>query len=171
MLQWIVPVVAAVLALLVLSLAVTLLRVRSRTERDLAAARAEAASLREQVADIERRLSAPATPERTGDDRAEYVITHLGELELEPRRWAEGEAEGGATQIDRVLFADLVLRETVVKAASLGHGLRRALAPEVRNRIRFEMRREVKRARKQRRTDLRVARRDLAARQRAEDAA
>lgn len=171
MLQWIVPVVAAVLALLVLSLAVTLLRVRTRTDRDLEAARAEAASLREQVAEIERRLAAPAPPElpqvdrADRVDRAEYVITHLGEREL------EREAEVGAPRIDRALFADLVLRETVVKAASLGHGLRRALAPEVRNRIRFEMKREVRRARKQRRTDLRDARRDLAARQRSEDAA
>ena len=60
-----------------------------------------------------------------------------------------------------------MLRETVVKAASLGHGVRRALAPETRNRIRFEMRREVRRARKQRRADLKEARRDLHARQRA----
>ena len=65
-------------------------------------------------------------------------------------------------RVDSALFADLVLRETVVKAASLTHGLRRALAPEVRNRIRFEMGREVKRARKQRRADLKAARRHQA---------
>ena len=65
------------------------------------------------------------------------------------------------------LFADLVLRESVVQAASLASGLRRALAPETRNRIRFEMKREVKRARKQRRADLRQARREWEARQRA----
>ena len=40
-------------------------------------------------------------------------------------------------------------------------------SPETRNRIRFEMRREVKRARKQRRADLREARREWEARQRA----
>jgi hypothetical protein len=61
-----------------------------------------------------------------------------------------------------------VLRETVVQAASLAHGLRRALAPEMRNRIRFEMRREVKRSRKQRRADLKAARREWEARQRAD---
>ena len=65
------------------------------------------------------------------------------------------------------MFADIVLRETVMQAASLAAGLRRALSPEVRNRIRFEMRREVKRARKQRRADLREARREWEARQRA----
>ena len=55
----------------------------------------------------------------------------------------------------------------MVKAASLAHGVRRALAPETRNRIRFEVRREIRRARKQRRADLREARRDWEARQRA----
>ncbi len=59
-----------------------------------------------------------------------------------------------------------MLRESVVQAASLVAGLRRALAPETRNRIRFEMRQEVKRARRQRRADLRQARRELEARQR-----
>ncbi|MCW2795677.1 hypothetical protein, partial [Nocardioides sp.] len=70
--------------------------------------------------------------------------------------------------VDGPLFADLVLRETVVQAASLARGLRRALAPEMRNRIRFEMRREVKRSRKQRRADLKAARREWEARQRAD---
>ena len=37
----------------------------------------------------------------------------------------------------------MVLRETVVKAASLAHGVRRGLAPATRNRIRFEMKQEV----------------------------
>ena len=69
------------------------------------------------------------------------------------------------------LFADLVLRESVVQAASLATGVRRALAPEVRHRVRLEMKRDVKRARKQRRADLRAARRDWEARRRAEVAA
>ncbi len=69
--------------------------------------------------------------------------------------------------VDGALFADLVLRETVVKAASLAHGVRRGLAPATRNRIRFEMKQEVRRARKQRRADLKAAQRDLHARQRA----
>ena len=51
--------------------------------------------------------------------------------------------------------------------ASLAAGVRRALAPEHLNRVRFEMRREVKRARKQRRADLRQAKRQYDARDRA----
>ena len=54
-------------------------------------------------------------------------------------------------------FADIVARESAIKAVGLAHGLRRALSPEARNRIRFEMQREVKRARKQRRADQRAA--------------
>jgi hypothetical protein len=154
MLQWIVPATTAVLGLLALALTVTLLRVRSRTQRELAAARAEAASLRTQIEEIERRLVAPApSPVAT-----EYLITHLG----------EPDPATPAPAVGRALFADLVLRESVVKAASWGHGLRRALSPEARNRIRFEMRREVKRSRKQRRLEQRAVRREWAARQRAE---
>ena len=65
------------------------------------------------------------------------------------------------------VFADLLLKETVVQTASLFQGLRRALDPETRNRIRFHMRQEVKRSRKQRRAELREVRREWAARQRA----
>src|SRR3546814_15772395 len=68
--------------------------------------------------------------------------------------------------IDGRLFADIVLRESFVKAASLTHGLRRALSPETRNRIRFEMKREVKRARRERKVQMRDVRRELAERQR-----
>ena len=87
----------------------------------------------------------------------EFVITDLGQERppVEPGR------------LDGPAFADVVLKETVVKAASLAHGVRRGLAPATRNRIRFEMRQEVRRARKQRRADLKAAQRDLHARQRA----
>ena len=84
---------------------------------------------------------------------------------LTQRLGVEPESEPVPT-VEPRLFADLVLRETVVQTASLFHGLRRALSPETRNRIRFEMRREVKRARKQRRAEQREAYREWQARQR-----
>jgi hypothetical protein len=68
--------------------------------------------------------------------------------------------------LERTVFADLLLRESVIRLGSLGHGVRRALSAESRNRIRFEMRREVKRARKQRRAEQREAYREWQARQR-----
>jgi hypothetical protein len=157
--DWIVPAVAGALALVALVLAVALLWTRARTERVLAQSQAEIAVLRDQVAALERRLDRPTTkPE------ASFVITDLG-LEASPE---QDEAEQPPATIGSALFADLVLRETVVKAASLAHGVRRALDPETRNRIRFEMKREVKRARKQRRADTREARREWEARQRAD---
>ena len=88
------------------------------------------------------------------EDR-EFVITELGR----ERMLVPG--------LPPVPFVDTLLRESLVRTASLAAGLRRALSPEVRNRIRFEMRREVKRSRKQRKADLRRARRELEARERA----
>jgi hypothetical protein len=85
------------------------------------------------------------------------VITDLGQERPPPE----------PVPLDGPAFADIVLKETVVKAASLAHGVRRGLAPATRNRIRFEMRQEVRRSRKQRRADLKSARRDLHRRQRA----
>lgn len=153
--DWTLPAAAAALALLALGLGVTLHRSRSRTDDALAAARRETAALRAQLDALEQRLARPARP--TGDE-SEYVITHLGQEERDPVEPA---------RIETALFTDLVLRESVVKAAGLAHGLRRALDPETRSRIRFEMRREVRRARKQRRADARRARREWEARRRA----
>ncbi len=163
------PAVLGALVLLALVLGVALLRVRNRTERELQTAHAEAAALRAQMEEIERRLAVPA--HRTGGrdaDQPDFVITHLGDVPRLPRHSAAAAVDDdGHGRVEPTLFADLVLRETVVKAASLAHGLRIALAPESRNRIRFEVRREVRRARKQRRSELKEARRDWEARQRA----
>ena len=155
--DWIAPVVAGVLALVALGLGVALVRARARTEQVLAESQADTALLRDQVAAFERRLDRPK-PAPEGS----FVITDLGLEDSEPAPTVEP-----ATRIDTALFADLVFRETVVKAGSLAHGLRRAMDAETRNRIRFEMKREVKRARKQRRADTREARREWEARQRA----
>ena len=165
--QWIVPAVVGALALLAVVLVALLVLARTRTTRELRETRAEAASLRAQVEEIERRLAQAASRPRVEPG---YVITHLGE-EPVPPGLDDARGSGAVERIDGALFADLVLRETVVKTASLAHGLRRALAPETLNRIRFEMRREVKRARKQRRRELRDLAQQVRATQRAEDAA
>ncbi|GGO75606.1 hypothetical protein [Nocardioides deserti] len=162
--EWSLPgwavVAAAVAVLVLLALAVALgvagARGRRRAERDLAAARAEAEELRTRVEAVEQRLLAAdrAAPNAAAE---EYVITRVGDLDADPS------ADGGvrAPAVPAPLFADLVLRESVVQVASLAAGVRRALAPETRNRIRFEVKREVRRSRKQRRADLRAARRHV----------
>ena len=70
---------------------------------------------------------------------AEYLITSVGE-----------------PVPDRVVLSTTV-GEPLVKAIAFGYGVRRALSPEARNRIAFEMKREVKRARKQRRREVKAA--------------
>jgi hypothetical protein len=162
--QWIVPAVIGALALLAVVLVVLLVRGRARTTRELREARAEAAALRAQVEEIERRLAEPSARPRVEPG---YVITHLGELERDP---GEGRAVTPVARVDGALFADLVLRETVVRTASLAHGLRRALAPETRNRIRFEVRREMRAARKRRRREMKHLAQQVRAAQRARPA-
>jgi len=157
--DWIVLAVAGGLALVALVLAVAQARARKRTERELAQARAETGELRDHLADLERRVARPEPRLH----ETEFLITDLGSP-VEPQ-------ETPAPPVGGALFADLVLRETVVKAASLAYGVRRALDAEARNRVWFEMKREVRRSRKQRKVDTREARREWAARQRAEDSA
>ena len=88
--------------------------------------------------------TAPVAPQ------TEYLITSVGE-----------------PVPDRVVLSTTV-GEPLVKAIAFGYGVRRALSPETRNRIAFEMKREVRRARKQRRREEKAAvrearRRDAAA--------
>lgn len=148
------------------ALAVVLRRERHRAGAEVAASRADAAALRERVDRLESRLpSAGETAEtaRAGEaaesaesDDAEgsYVITALGDREPRPAE---------TPRIEGRLFADLVLRETVVRAAGLAHGVRRAVSPENRFRMRYAYSREVKAARKRRRAELRRLRRTAAA--------
>ena len=156
---------AAVVAALVAALLVlVLVRDRARARAELTAAREELADLRSRVDTLAARIPDPA-----------YVITEvasMGQLEgaaRSPAGRAPGAHARATVPVERIggkLFADIVLRESVVKAAALSHGVRRALSAESRNRIRFEMRRELRRARKQRKEDLREARRELDARRR-----
>lgn len=130
----------------------------------LAAAR-RALALQSEPAD---RPVADQDPEPTTAEAEQtaYVITGMS---------TQASAAPTAERIDGRLFADIVARETLVKAASWGHGLRRALAPESRNRIRFEMRQQARRSRKDRKVELREALRQYRARRgfddRDEDAA
>ncbi|MCP3421330.1 hypothetical protein [Nocardioides pinisoli] len=106
--------------------------------------------------------SAPAAqaPPVADSDTAAFVITHVGEPEA-------AAAVPVARPIDGRLFTDIVARETVVKAAGWTHGLRRALSPESRNRIRFAVRQETKRSGRERRAEMKQALREFRARERA----
>jgi hypothetical protein len=136
---------------LCLVLLVVVVRVRARATGTAA----ELRLLRGRLDELERERAEAPTPRVATP--VEFVITDLGQEKPQPEE----------VPVDVPAFADIVLKETVVKAASLAHGVRRGLAPATRNRIRFEMKQEVRRARKQRRADLKAAQRDLHARQRA----
>jgi len=156
--QWLALAGLAIVALVVaLGLLVALARLRARTAIEIAAARDEAVVLRERLDRLEQERRTPAPPERA--DSREYRITGLGGSDPE---------DAAPAEIERTVFADLLLRESVIRLGSLGHGVRRAMSAETRNRIRFEMKREVKRARKQRRAEQREAYRDWQARRRAD---
>ncbi len=171
------PWLAALLAALAALAAVAaLLRSRTRGRRALEQVLAQTEELRGEVEALRRSARA------VEGGGLPYVITGVGEDEDDDEdecRDSPAEREPGAApatrpasadgRIDGRLFADLVLRESVVKSAGLVHGVRRALAPETRHRIRFEMARELKRARRQRRADLRAGRRRAQAEQRGTD--
>jgi hypothetical protein len=148
------------LGVLCLLLGLALLVVTRRLRGAAARSQGEVDALRTRLERLEERDAAPRAAAAPVAAPVEFVITDLG-------RAGEPEPQREPVHLDGAAFADVVLKETVVKAASLAHGVRRGLAPVTRNRIRFEMKQEVRRSRKQRRADLKAAQRDLYARQRA----
>ncbi|WP_210502402.1 hypothetical protein [Nocardioides xinjiangensis] len=159
---WLVAACAAALGVALVALLVAL-RSHARARR----AEAHAASVSERLAAVEAPAERPSPTAAAEPAASAYVITGVGADAVasdEP-----GAARPGvppASPIDGRLFADIVARETVVKAASWTHGLRRALAPETRNRIRFEVRQEAKRAGRGRRAEMKQALREFRARER-----
>lgn len=158
---WLVATGAVALGSLLVALVATGSAHRLRAETDRS--RATEALLEERLAHLEasHQSSRQASLERRPAPVADYVITAIDQVPATTQQIAPAHIEGR-------LFVDIVARESVVKAAGFAAGLRRALDPETRNRIRFEMRRELKRARKQRRSDVKAALRDFAARGRAD---
>ena len=145
-------------------------RGRRRLQRDLDGTRAQLAELGTQLerlaaqqAEQARRDAAPR-PRSAG----EFVITTVGDQTAVPA------TAGPVQSLTAGQFASVAAGESLVRILSFGYGVRRALSAENRNRIAFEVRREVRRSRKQRRRELKEARRHLRTAQRAdldEDAA
>lgn len=167
---WTTPIViagaAALLAVLVaFALAVALVRTRRSTQRQLDRSH----ELQEELLLRLSALEQPVPTARPAGGVAEFVITEVGtQSGTEPGTEPVADAGVGPeapTRIEGRLFADVVLRESVVKAASWTHGVRTALTAENRNRIRFEMKRETKRSSKQRKADAKEALRQYYARQ------
>lgn len=154
--------VVALLILLVVLLATTLSG-RRRMRQALAASRVDVDALRTQLETMSVEIesarivaaAAPAVPQ------TEYLITSAGGSHL-----FDNEAAVSNRAVLSVAFG-----EPLVKVVAFGYGVRRALSPETRNRIAFEMRREVKRARKERKRVTKRAGREASKTERREDAA
>lgn len=168
---------AAGAVLVVVGLAAVLLLTvsgRRRLQTELDSARADVDALRARVDGLTRAPADDATSSEAARAGREYLITSLPE-EAEPgSALAVPQAQPPTRSLSAGQFASVAVGESLVKVLSFGYGVRRALSAENRNRIRFEIRREVKRSRKQRRRDVREAKRYLRAEQRTdltEDAA
>ena len=103
------------------------------------------AGLKEELVGLAHRLDL-AEAAREPDEAV--LITEVGSTTPEP------------TISDRLVLSATV-GEPLVKTLAFAHGLRVALSPESRNRIRFEMKQEVRRTRKQRRQDMKAAYRQM----------
>lgn len=148
----------AVTALLLVALFVLISR-RSSSRADLeamlAAAQRESDDLRARLEELSAQFPA-AVP--LPEQAATYVITDAGQVAAQEQ-----------VQVPDRLVLSATVGRPLVKAAALGHGVRRALSPENRNRIWFEMRREVRAARKRRKQALKQYQRDLRADERAQE--
>ncbi|MBS2937685.1 hypothetical protein KDN32_08015 [Nocardioides sp. J2M5] len=152
---WLVATTAAASVLALVALVVGL-RARTRAVRAEARADALARDLADRVALLESPVTT-APPAPAGDDAATFVITALR---------SDAEVQQAAREIDGRLFTDIVAREAVVAAASWTHGVRRALSAESRNRVRFHVRQETRRAGRERRAEMKQALREFRARER-----
>ena len=134
--------VAALLLVALCGLLGVVIAGRRRMQQELDVSRADVESLRTRLDEIEASRAAavtlPVVPQ------TEYLITTAG-------------TDAEVHQVpDRVVLS-ATFGEPLVKLVAFGYGVRRALSPQTRNRIAFEMRREVKRARKQRRREVKEA--------------
>jgi hypothetical protein len=161
--------------LLLAGLAVVVVAVVAAWRAVVSAARArrrladELEASREELVAVQRRLDGLARRVPPATQPQEFVITTAGspDLPAEPATPPLVQQE----PLSARQFASVAVGESLVTLVSFGYGVRRALSAENRNRIAFEMRREVRRARKQRRRDLKEAKRHLRAQALDEDAA
>ncbi|RZI87620.1 MAG: hypothetical protein EOO67_14120 [Microbacterium sp.] len=153
----------AAAALLLVAL-VAVLRRRNRSRADLeemlAAAQRESDDLRARLEELTAQF--PAQAGALPAEAATYVITDAGQT-------SATRAVEDQVQVPDRLVLSATVGKPLVKAAAFGHGVRRALSPENRNRIWFEMRREVRAARKRRKQLLKQYQRDLRADERARE--
>lgn len=175
-------VAAAVVATVVVAAVVTVAVVlagRRRLERELRGSRAELDAVLDRVEQLSAQVSESGhldkldtaldkvqQPDRPARPTVrEFVITSLPNGAAGAALTDRDDDAPASRQLAAGQFASVALGESLVRVLSLGYGVGRALSPENRNRIRFAMRQEVRRARRQRRRDLKQTRRHFRAQQ------
>lgn len=142
--------VVAVVAVLALGTALVLLRERRSLHRVLEDQRLETDRLRERVTELADRTTGSPASAASGPAAVAYAAAVPTPAEQpRPARSAPGVP-------DRVVLSAAV-GEPLIKAVALGHGVRRALSARNRHRIRFEMRAESRRVRRDRRREMKAA--------------
>jgi hypothetical protein len=140
---------------------------RRRVEGELRASRAELAALSARLQEVSATLGAGRAAETA--DRTDRAAESTGPLDVPDTRFLitslAGDPSRPGDSLPARRFASVATGESLVRLLSLGYGVRRALSPHNRNRIRFEMRQEVRRSRRRRRDEVREARRLVRARQ------
>jgi len=145
---------ASLLLALLCALLIGVLSSRRRLRRALDASRAEVDAIGSRVDELSQMVAkgqaARAVPQ------SERLITDAG---VSADAIGAASVDACPSQASGRAVLSVTLGEPLVKAVAFVYGVRRALSPESRNRILFEMRREVKRSRKQRRRDMKGAHR------------
>ncbi len=147
-------------------------RRRALLDAELARARHEVDSLSRKVAELSDDVT---RARRTADQDREYVITSLGDADAAPEPPAAQLVLGPSrAPVGKVLEDQLVeilgrqpvesagrarAVQLVIRTVSVGHGLRRALSPDVLDRASAEAHVARRRSRRQRRRQVRHARR------------
>ena len=145
-----------VLLVVLLVTLLVLLRERAASRRALVAAQGQTQELGERLEALASRVEQAAAERGTPDaSETAYVIT------------SAAQPPDGLVVPDRVVLS-ASLGEPLVKVLALGYGVRRALSAESRNRIRFEVRQEVRSSRRRRRRELKDLLRESRTAQRAE---
>jgi len=164
---WTSAVLAVVLVAGLVAAVVATLAARRRVEAELRAARVEIAVLTRRLEEV----SSASADRPTGESAPPHDVVGTGRF-LITSLVDEPPAGPGAPPVDPTgaplpvhRFLSVAAAESLVRLVSLGYGVRRALSPTNRNRIRFEMRQEVRRSRRRRRDEVKEARRLVRARQ------
>jgi hypothetical protein len=163
---WTSAVLAVVLVAGLVAAVVATLAGRRRVEAELRAARVEIAVLTRRLEEVSSasagRPSGESAPPHDVVGAGRFLITSLVD---EPPAGPGTPVDPTGAPLPVHRFLSVAAAESLVRLVSLGYGVQRALSPTNRNRIRFEMRQEVRRSRRRRRDEVKEARRLVRARQ------